>query len=287
LLAVFRGEITTTFPTPFVVEFAMKIAIAGASGRMGRMLIETVLNQPDLTLSGALDRTGTPQLGQDAGAFLGKQTGVVLSDDIDAVLAQSEYLIDFTRPEGTMAHLDAALRHGVKLVVGTTGFDDAQKARMRAAAEKIGIVFSANMSVGVNVTLKLLEFAARYFDKGYDIEIVEAHHRHKVDAPSGTALMMGEVVAQALGRKLEDCAVYGREGVTGERDPSTIGFAAIRGGDIVGDHTVLFAGIGERVEITHKSASRLSYAQGALRAVRYLESRANGLYDMQDVLGLR
>jgi len=265
----------------------MKIAIAGASGRMGRMLIETVLNQPDLTLSGALDRTGTPQLGQDAGAFLGKQTGVVLSDDIDAVLAQSEYLIDFTRPEGTMAHLDAALRHGVKLVVGTTGFDDAQKARMRAAAEKIGIVFSANMSVGVNVTLKLLEFAARYFDKGYDIEIVEAHHRHKVDAPSGTALMMGEVVAQALGRKLEDCAVYGREGVTGERDPSTIGFAAIRGGDIVGDHTVLFAGIGERVEITHKSASRLSYAQGALRAVRYLESRANGLYDMQDVLGLR
>jgi 4-hydroxy-tetrahydrodipicolinate reductase len=158
---------------------------------------------------------------------------------------------------------------------------------MRTASGKIGIVFSANMSVGVNVTLKLLEFAARYFDKGYDIEIIEAHHRHKVDAPSGTALMMGEVVAQALGRKLDDCAVYGREGVTGERDPSTIGFAAIRGGDIVGDHTVLFAGIGERVEITHKSASRLSYAQGALRAVRYLESRASGLYDMQDVLGLR
>jgi len=265
----------------------MKIAIAGASGRMGRMLIETVLNQPDMTLSGALDRTETPQLGQDAGAFLGKQTGVVLSDDIDAVLAQSEYLIDFTRPAGTMAHLDAAQRHGVKLVVGTTGFDEAQKASMRAAAEKIGIVFSANMSVGVNVTLKLLDLAARHFDTGYDIEVIEAHHRHKVDAPSGTALMMGEVVANALGRKLEDCAVYGREGVTGERDPSTIGFAAIRGGDIVGDHTVLFAGIGERIEITHKSASRLSYAQGALRAVRFLEGHAKGLYDMQDVLGLR
>jgi 4-hydroxy-tetrahydrodipicolinate reductase len=269
------------------VESVMKIAVAGASGRMGHMLIETVLNESDATLSGALDRAGTPQLGQDAGAFLGKLTGVVLSDNIDGVLAQSDYLIDFTRPEGTMAHLEAAVRHGVKLVVGTTGFDEAQKTRLRAAADKIGIVFSANMSVGVNVTLKLLEMAARQFDKGYDIEIVEAHHRHKVDAPSGTALMMGEVVANALGRKLEDCAVYGREGVTGERDPSTIGFAAIRGGDIVGDHTVLFAGIGERIEITHKSASRLSYAQGALRAVRFLEGRESGLYDMQDVLGLR
>jgi 4-hydroxy-tetrahydrodipicolinate reductase len=265
----------------------MKIAIAGASGRMGRMLIETVLNDSDATLSGALDRAGTPQLGQDAGAFLGKETGIVLSDDIDAVLARSDYLIDFTRPEGTIAHVEAAERHGVKLVIGTTGFDEAQKARLRAAAGKIGIVFSANMSVGVNVTMKLLEFAARHFSQGYDIEIIEAHHRHKVDAPSGTALMMGEVIANALGRKLDEIAVYGREGVTGERDPSTIGFSAIRGGDIVGDHTVLFAGIGERIEITHKSASRQSYAQGALRAVRFLVDRPNGMYDMQDVLGLR
>jgi 4-hydroxy-tetrahydrodipicolinate reductase len=265
----------------------MKIAIAGASGRMGRMLVETVLSEPDMTLSGALDRAGTPQLGQDAGAFLGKQTGVVLSDDIDGVLAQSDYLIDFTRPAGTIAHVEAALRHNVKLVVGTTGFDDAQKARLHAAAGKIGIVFSSNMSVGVNVTLKLLEVAASHFAHGYDIEIIEAHHRHKVDAPSGTALTMGETIANVLGRKLDDCAVYGRHGVTGERDPSTIGFSAIRGGDIVGDHTVLFAGIGERIEITHKSASRLSYAQGALRAVRFLAGRANGLYDMQDVLGLR
>jgi len=227
---------------------------------MGRMLIETVLNDPDATLAGALDRAGSPQLGQDAGAFLGKQTGVVLTDDIDRVFAEADYLIDFTRPEGTLAHVEAALRHNVKLVIGTTGFD---------------------------VTLKLLEFAARHFATGYDIEIIEAHHRHKVDAPSGTALMMGEVIADALGRDLDQCAVYGREGVTGERDPSTIGFSAIRGGDIVGDHTVLFAGIGERIEITHKSASRLSYAQGALRAVRFLESHPTGFYDMQDVLSLR
>lgn len=210
-----------------------------------------------------------------------------LTDDLDAVFAQADYLIDFTRPEGTIAHIEAALRHDVKLVIGTTGFTDEQKATLRAASEKVGIVFAANMSVGVNVTLKLLEFAAKYFSHGYDIEIIEAHHRHKVDAPSGTALMMGEAVAGALGRSLDECAVYGRQGVTGERDPSTIGFAAIRGGDIVGDHTVLFAGIGERIEITHKSSSRVSYAQGALRAVQFLSTRGAGLFDMQDVLGLR
>jgi 4-hydroxy-tetrahydrodipicolinate reductase len=251
------------------------------------MLIETVLNDADARLAGALDRPGAPQLGQDAGAFLGKTTGVVLTDDIERVFADADFLIDFTRPEGTMPHLEAALRHNVKMIVGTTGFDDAQKAQLRAAGEEIGIVFAPNMSVGVNVTMKLLEFAAKQFAEGYDIEIIEAHHRHKVDAPSGTALAMGEVIAGALGRDLKDCAVYGREGVTGERDPSTIGFSAIRGGDIVGDHTVLFAGIGERIEITHKSASRLSYAQGALRAARFLAGRDAGFFDMQDVLGLR
>ena len=265
----------------------MKIAIAGASGRMGRMLIETVLNESDAELVGALDRPGAPELGQDAGAFLGKTTGVVLTDDIERVFADADFLIDFTRPEGTLVHLEAAVRHNVKMIIGTTGFDDAQKAQLRAAGEKIAIVFAPNMSIGVNVTMKLLEFAAKQFAQGYDIEIIEAHHRHKVDAPSGTALAMGEVVAKALGRDLKDCAVYGREGVTGERDPSTIGFAAIRGGDIVGDHTVLFAGIGERIEITHKSANRLSYAQGALRAARFLASRDTGFFDMQDVLGLR
>ncbi|KVR72071.1 4-hydroxy-tetrahydrodipicolinate reductase [Burkholderia cepacia] len=265
----------------------MKIAIAGASGRMGRMLIEAVLNDSDAQLVGALDRADSPFLGQDAGAFLGKETGVRLTADLDAVFAQADYLIDFTRPEGTMAHIEAALRHDVKLVIGTTGFTAEQKAGLQAAAGKIGIVFAANMSVGVNVTLKLLEFAAKHFSHGYDIEIIEAHHRHKVDAPSGTALMMGEAVAGALGRSLDDCAVYGRHGVTGERDPSSIGFAAVRGGDIVGDHTVLFAGIGERIEITHKSSSRVSYAQGALRAVCFLSARGAGLFDMQDVLGLR
>ncbi|WP_174769950.1 4-hydroxy-tetrahydrodipicolinate reductase [Paraburkholderia hayleyella] len=265
----------------------MKIAITGASGRMGRMLIETVLNDSSVTLSGALERSGSPQLGQDAGALLGRHTGVLLSDDIERVCAQSDCLIDFTRPEATLLYVQAAVRHGVKLVIGTTGFDDAQKAQLHAAAEQTGIVFAPNMSVGVNVTLKLLDFAARQFAQGYDIEIIEAHHRHKVDAPSGTALKMGEVVAEALGRNLAECAVYGREGVTGERDPSTIGFSTIRGGDIVGDHTVLFAGTGERIEITHKSSSRLSYAQGALRAARFLAHRASGMFDMQDVLGLR
>jgi 4-hydroxy-tetrahydrodipicolinate reductase len=264
----------------------MKIAIAGASGRMGRMLIETVLNDADARLAGALDRPGAPQLGQDAGAFLGKTTGVVLTDDIERVFADADFLIDFTRPEGTMPHLEAALRHNVKMIVGTTGFDDAQKAQLRAAGEEIGIVFAPNMSVGVNVTMKLLEFAAKQFAEGYDIEIIEAHHRHKVDAPSGTALAMGEVIAGALGRDLKDCAVYGREGVTGERDPSTIGFSAIRGGDIVGDHTVLFAGTGERIEISHKSSSRVTYAHGALRAASFLADKPTGLFDMMDVLGL-
>lgn len=265
----------------------MKIAIAGASGRMGRMLIETVVDDPRAELAGAFDRPDSALAGQDAGAFLGRHTGVTVTAEVDQALAGADYLIDFTRPEGTMAHLQAARRHGVKLVIGTTGFSEAQKAELEAASRTLAMVLAPNMSVGVNVTLKLLEVAARQLSHGYDIEIIEAHHRHKVDAPSGTALKMGEVVARALGRDLAQCAVYGREGVTGERDPSTIGFATIRGGDIVGDHTVLFAGLGERIEIAHKSSSRLSYAQGALRAVRFLADKASGLYDMQDVLALR
>jgi 4-hydroxy-tetrahydrodipicolinate reductase len=196
-------------------------------------------------------------------------------------------LIDFTRPEATLLHLEAARRHGVKLIVGTTGFSAEQKAALQEASREVAMVVAPNMSVGVNVTFKLLDLAARYLSTGYDIEVIEAHHRHKVDAPSGTALKMGEVLAQALGRNLSECAVYGREGITGERDPSTIGFSTIRGGDIVGDHTVLFAGTGERIEITHKSSSRASYAQGALRAARFLATQAHGCFDMQDVLGLR
>lgn len=254
---------------------------------MGQMLIQAVLDSGDCRLAGALDRAGSPVLGQDAGAFLGQTTGCAITADLQAGLAGARALIDFTRPEATMAHLAVCRRQGVALVIGTTGFSDAQKAEIAAAAQDIAIVMAPNMSVGVNVTLKLLEMAAKALATGYDIEIVEAHHRHKVDAPSGTALKMGEVIADALGRDLKDCAVYERYGHTGERDPSTIGFATIRGGDIVGDHTVLFAGTGERIEISHKSSSRAGYAQGSLRAVRFLAGRKSGLYDMFDVLGLR
>jgi 4-hydroxy-tetrahydrodipicolinate reductase len=264
-----------------------QIAIAGASGRMGRMLIEAVHNADDAALAGALDVEGSPALGADAAAFLGATSGVVIASDLREGLKKARYLIDFTRPEGTMAHLKVCRELGVKVVIGTTGFNDAQKAEILDASRDIAIVMAPNMAVGVNVVFKLLAQAAKALKEGYDIEIIEAHHRHKVDAPSGTALKMGEVIAEAVGRDLQDCAVYGREGVTGERDPSTIGFATIRGGDVVGDHTVLFAGIGERIEITHKSSSRATYAQGSLRAVRFLSHQPHGLFGMDDVLGLK
>ena len=265
----------------------LKIAVAGASGRMGRMLVEAIAADPGMVLAGALDVAGSPNVGSDAGAYSGQLTGVAIQSDLAAGLAGADFLIDFTRPEGTLTHLEWCAAHGVKVIIGTTGFDDAGKEAIRKAAEKTAIMFAPNMSVGVNVTLKLLELAAKSLSEGFDIEIIEAHHRHKVDAPSGTALKMGEVIADALGRDLKQCAVYGREGVTGERDPSTIGFATIRGGDIVGDHTVLFAGTGERIEISHKSSSRVTYAHGALRAARFLDGKASGLYDMQDVLALK
>ncbi|MDL2338819.1 MAG: 4-hydroxy-tetrahydrodipicolinate reductase [Pseudomonadota bacterium] len=264
----------------------LRVGVAGASGRMGRMLIEAVIASDDMVLSGALDVPDSAALGQDAAAFSGHTSGVAITSDLRAGLVNSQVLIDFTRPAGTLAHLMVCRELGVKVVIGTTGFTDAQKAEIADHARHIAILMAPNMSVGVNVVLKLLDTAARMLNEGYDIEIIEAHHRHKVDAPSGTALKMGEVVAAALGRDLKDCAVFGREGVTGERDPSTIGFATIRGGDVVGDHTVLFAGIGERIEITHKSSSRATYAQGSLRAARFLAHRANGLFDMNDVLGL-
>jgi 4-hydroxy-tetrahydrodipicolinate reductase len=264
-----------------------RIAIAGASGRMGQMLIEAVRAAPDCELAGALDMAGSPGIGQDASAFLGQPCGVLITADLGLGLKNAQTLIDFTRPEGTLAHLRVCRELGVNLVIGTTGFSEAQKAEIAAAAQDIAIVMAPNMSVGVNVTLKLLEMAAKALSTGYDIEIIEAHHRHKVDAPSGTALKMGEVIADALGRDLKECAVYAREGVTGERDPSSIGFATIRGGDIVGDHTVLFAGTGERIEISHKSSSRATYAQGSLRAARFLSGQKTGLFDMFDVLNLK
>ncbi len=269
------------------VNSPYKVAVAGASGRMGHMLIEAIQASGDCELAGALDMAASPAIGMAALAFLGQTGGVAITADLQAGLQNARVLIDFTRPEGTLAHLQVCRALGVSLVIGTTGFTEAQKAEIAEASKDIAIVMAPNMSVGVNVTLKLLEMAAKALSTGYDIEIIEAHHRHKVDAPSGTALKMGEVIAGALGRDLKDCAVYAREGVTGERDPSSIGFATIRGGDIVGDHTVLFAGIGERIEITHKSSSRSTYAQGSLRAVRFLADKKAGLFDMADVLGLK
>ncbi len=259
----------------------IKVVIAGCGGRMGKTLLECIAQSDDLVLHGALEHAGSPLLGNVVAS------GVKITSDLEAALTGADALIDFTRPEGTMSHLTVCRKLGVSMVIGTTGLDAQQKAQLGAAAQDIGIVFAPNMSVGVNLVFKLLETASRVLSHGYDIEIIEAHHRHKVDAPSGTALGLGEVVARTLGRDLAQCAVYGREGVTGERDPSTIGFATVRGGDIVGDHTVLYAGIGERIEITHKASSRATFALGALRAARYLTAHPAGLYDMQDVLELK
>jgi len=263
-----------------------RICIAGASGRMGRMLIEAVRASDDCVVSGALDLPTSPAVGQDAAAYLGQTSGALITGDVAAGLSASQFLIDFTRPEGTLNHLRECARLGVKVVIGTTGFSDAQKAEIAEHAKHTAIVMAPNMRGGVNVTIRRLEEGANALATGHATGVMEAPHRHKVDAPSGTALMMGEVIAGALGRDLKDCAVYAREGVTGERDPSSIGFATIRGGDIVGDHTVLFAGTGERIEITHKSSSRATYAQGSLRAVRFLADKKTGLFNMFDVLGL-
>ncbi len=263
-----------------------KIAITGAAGRMGKALLEAVNQADKAQVSVALERPGSTVIGVDAGELAGiGKLDVAVVDEITAA-DTFDVFIDFTRPEVTLANLAVCRQRGSAMVIGTTGFDETQKAQITEAAQDIGIVFAPNMSVGVNLCLKLLETAAKVLGDEVDIEIIEAHHRHKVDAPSGTALRMGEVVADALGRDLKDCAVYGREGVTGERDRKTIGFETIRAGDIVGDHTVLFAGDGERVEITHKASSRMTFASGAVRAAQWLTGRKAGLYDMQDVLGL-
>lgn len=264
-----------------------KVVIAGCSGRMGHALLESVFADAELVLHGAIDRPDSPQIGRDAGEQFGKVSGVKISHDIGATLVGADVLVDFTRPEPSLQYLEACRQAGVKLVIGTTGFSTEQKQQIESASSDIGIVFAPNMSVGVTLLINLVQSAAKVLAEGYDVEIIEAHHRHKVDAPSGTALRLGEAAAAALGRDLEACAVYGREGVTGERDPNTIGFATVRGGDVVGDHTVLFAGIGERVELTHKASSRATFALGALRAAKFLEGRKAGLYDMRDVLGLK
>jgi 4-hydroxy-tetrahydrodipicolinate reductase len=271
----------------------LKVVIAGCSGRMGHVLLESVFADKDLQLHGALDRVSNPQLGRDAGEQLGVVSTIKVTDSIDDALKNADVLVDFTRPEATMAYLEACQKYDVKMIIGTTGLSAEQKLAIEVASKNIAIVFAPNMSVGVTLLINLVQSAAKVLNEGYDIEILEAHHRHKVDAPSGTALRLGEAAASALGRNLAECAVYGREGVTGERDPSTIGFATVRGGDVVGDHTVLFAGTGERVELTHKASSRATFALGALRAAKFLgeknavTGKKSGLFDMQDVLGLR
>jgi 4-hydroxy-tetrahydrodipicolinate reductase len=267
----------------------LNIAIAGAGGRMGHMLIEAVMASGDCQLTGALDLAGSPAIGSDAGTFLGKSTGVAITADLRAGLAGADVLIDFTRPEGTLAHLAVCRELGVRAVIGTTGFTPAQKAAIAEHAQHVATVFAANMSVGVNVMLKLLAQATQALGPGYDVEVVEAHHQHKVDAPSGTALAMGEAVARARGVELAEQGVFTRHGHTGARVPGSIGFATVRGGDIVGEHTVLFCGTGERIEIAHKSSSRTNYADGSLRAARFLAGLPDGrsgLFGMDDVLGL-
>ena len=266
----------------------IRIAVVGASGRMGLCLVKAAVLAEKTQLSVAVSRAGSASIGKDAGDLAGIGTqGVSVLDDLTNVLDQFDVLIDFTRPEPSMQYIELCRLAGKKIVIGTTGYSDEQKARIAVAAKEIAIVLAPNMSVGVNLSLKLLEMTAKVMGDYTDIEVIEAHHRHKVDAPSGTALRMGEVVANALGRDLKDCAIYGREGDTGERDRKTIGFSTIRAGDIVGEHTVMFADEGERVEITHKATSRMTFANGAVRAAVWLENQDNGLYDMQDVLGLK
>lgn len=252
---------------------------------MGRMLIEAALAAEDMSIAAALERPDAPQIGQDCALFLGKVSGVSITSDLSAI-TRADVLIDFTRPEATLKHLHVCVEHRVRAVIGTTGFDEAGRRQVEQAAGSVPVVFSPNMSVGVNVTFRLVELAARMLPEEFDVEIIEAHHRHKVDAPSGTALRLGEVVASAQGRTLQQVAVHARHGMTGPRRATSIGFSVIRGGDLVGDHTVMFAGTGERIEITHRASSRMTYALGALRAARFVAQRDPGLYDMRDVLGL-
>lgn len=264
----------------------MRVVIVGCTGRMGHALLDGIFADVGLTLHAALDRADSPTMGRDAGEQFGRVTGVKVTTDLRAIRG-ADVLIDFTRPEASLQYLSACQGEKVAMVIGTTGFTAEQKETIRNASRDIGIVFAPNMSVGVTLLTNLVEAAARVLNQGYDIEVIEAHHRHKVDAPSGTALRLGEAAAAGAGRDFEKVALYAREGITGERNPESIGFATVRGGDVVGDHTVLFAGIGERIELTHKASSRATFALGALRAAKYLKGKKSGLFDMRDVLELR
>jgi 4-hydroxy-tetrahydrodipicolinate reductase len=265
----------------------LRIAVAGAAGKMGQMLVEAISKDARTQLVGAFEHPSSSALGRDAGANLGLTTGALITSDVKAALSKAQFLIDFTRPEATLEHLKICAENGVKAIVGTTGFDKSGKELITHYSSKTAIMFSANMSIGVNATVKVLELAARILNQGFDVEIIEAHHKHKIDAPSGTALMLGEAVAKVTGRSLDVNGVFTRYGTTGPRPDNAIGFSVIRGGDIVGDHTVLFAGTGERIEITHKSSSRMTYALGAVRACKFLADKPSGLFDMNDVLGLK
>ena len=266
---------------------AIKIGVCGAAGRMGKTILEVCNEIDDINVAAAIEYKGSSMIGIDAGeqAGIGK-IGVAITDDIAKVADQFDVLIDFTIASSLTENIEKCHAAGKRMVIGTTGLDDEQKELINKVAEDIAIVFAPNMSIGVNLCLKLLEMAAQVIGEESDIEIIELHHRHKKDAPSGTALRMGEVIADTLGRNLKECAVYGREGVTGERDKNTIGFETIRAGDIVGEHTVMFASAGERVEITHKATSRKTFASGAVRAAQWLADKDKGLFDMQDVLGI-
>ena len=269
----------------------IKIAIVGAAGRMGKILIEACHDDENAILTVATEYPQSSLIGADAGEVAGIGTnGVIISPSLDDVQEDFDVIIDFTRPESSITHLNWCLKNNKKMVLGTTGFSDDEKTQIQQAGEKTAMVFAANYSVGVSLTLKLLDTAARIMGEGVDIEIIEAHHRHKVDAPSGTALRMGEVIADALDRDLNECAIYSREGITGERDRKSIGFQTLRAGDIVGEHTVMFADIGERIEITHKASSRMTFAKGAVRSAIWIaekDSKECGVFDMQDVLGLK
>jgi 4-hydroxy-tetrahydrodipicolinate reductase len=268
----------------------VKLCIAGASGRMGQTLLEATLAEPELALASALDIPESPMIGRDAGERFGRSTGVTITADVPSAVARADVLIDFTRPAGTLSHVGACARAGVAAVVGTTGLSVDDQHALSELARSIPIVFAPNMSVGVTVLARLVEEAARLLGEGYDVEIVEMHHRHKVDAPSGTALFLGEAAAKGLRRDLKTDGVFARHGVTGERKRGAIGFASLRGGDVVGDHSVVFAGAGERLELVHKAGSRLNFAQGALRAARFVAAKrsagAKGMFDMRDVLGM-
>jgi len=266
----------------------MKIGIVGAAGRMGQTLIKACLETDGVELAAAIEHPDSPAVGKDVGEVAGlPRNGIIVVSDLSATIGEVDALIDFTRPEATLANLEFCRQHGKHIIIGTTGFTAEQRFKIEKASSEIAVVMAPNFSVGVNLTLKILEMAARVMGEYTDIEIIESHHRHKVDAPSGTALRMGEVVAKTLGRDLKECAIYGREGFTGERDRKTIGFSTIRAGDIVGEHTVMFADEGERVEISHKASSRMTFAKGAVRAVLWLSGKKSGLFDMQDVLDLK